>query len=76
LGFTNNIACLDSYPTYVTTNAAYIPLANCLGQFSYGSHTPGFGGTSSPSYTFPWSYRIDYASSGLGTVKFFTCAND
>lgn len=76
LGFTNNIACLDSYPTYVTTNAAFIPLANCSGQFSYGNHTPGFGGTSSPSYTFPWSYRIDYASSGLGTVRFFTCAND
>jgi len=73
LGFTNNLACLDSYPTYVTTNASYLPLASCVDPGAYGSHTPGFGGTSSPSYTFPWSYRIDYTSSGLGTVKFFLC---
>jgi uncharacterized membrane protein YgcG len=76
LGFTNNTACLNNEPTYVTTNSAYVPLSSCIGQFAYGSHTPGFGGTSRPSYTFPWSYRIDYASSGLGTVRFFTCAND
>lgn len=73
LGFTNNTACLNNEPTYVTTNASYVPLSSCVDPGAYGSHTPGFGGTSRPSYTFPWSYRIDYASSGLGTVKFFVC---
>lgn len=74
LGFgANGASCLANTPTYVTTNAAYVPLASCVDPGAYGSHTPGFGGTSSPSYTFPWSYRIDYASSGLGTVKFFVC---
>ncbi len=73
LGFNNNLACLNNEPTYVRTNSAHVPLSSCVDPGAYGSHTPGFGGTSTPSYTFPWSYRIDYASSGLGTVKFFVC---
>ena len=73
LGFTNNLACLNSEPTYVATNSAYTPLSSCVDPGAYGSHTPGFGGTSRPSYTFPWSYQIDYTSSGLGTVRFFVC---
>lgn len=75
LGFTNNLACLNSEPTYVATNASYLDWATCsaAGAAAYGSHTPGFGGTSRPSYTQPWSYQIVYASSGLGTVKFYLC---
>ena len=74
LGFgANGASCLANAPTYVATNSYYVPLASCVDPGAYGSHTPGFGGTSSPSYTFPWSYRIDYASSGLGTVRFFVC---
>lgn len=75
LGFTNNTACLNKEPTYVTTNASYVDWATCsaAGAAAYGSHTPGFGGTSRPSYTIPWSYQIVYASSGLGTVKFYLC---
>ena len=74
LGFgANGASCLANTPTYVKTNSAYVPLSSCVDPGAYGSHTPGFGGTSTPSYTFPWSYRIDYASSGLGTVKFFVC---
>lgn len=75
LGFNNNLACLNNEPTYVTTNSAYVDWGTCsaAGAAAYGSHTPGFGGTSRPSYTIPWSYQIVYASSGLGTVKFYLC---
>jgi len=76
LGFgANGASCLANTPTHVTTNSYYLPLTSCSAPMSYGSHTPGFGGTSIVSFTFPWSYRIDYASSGLGTVKFFLCNN-
>jgi len=74
LGFgANGASCLANTPTYVTTNASYVPFASCGDPGAYGSHTPGFGGTSSPSYSFPWSYQIQYASSGLGKVQFYVC---
>jgi len=76
LGFgANGASCLANTPTYVATNASYVDWATCsaAGAAAYGSHTPGFGGTSRPSYTQPWSYQLVYASSGLGTVYFYLC---
>jgi len=73
LGFAGNGACLDNQPTYVQTNSFYVPLESCKAA-AYGSHTPGFGGTSVVNYQFPWSYQINYASSGLGSIQFYACA--
>jgi hypothetical protein len=42
---------------YIVTNANYVPYSSCPnGGGVYGGHDPGPGGTSRPSFGFPWSY--------------------
>jgi uncharacterized membrane protein YgcG len=53
---------------YVQTNSYYVPFGSCTWATDYSTHDPGPGGTSVPSFTYPWSYK------NMGTyIQFYTC---